>query len=228
MAAQLWDHQRPGQTSPLLIIQTSLVFHYASDVGKLSPSLTKDLHISVAETILNKESGWKALTGTTNFGTIANANAFSSDAQQQEKNKLAFDLLVDRICGFVGSYYVSLKGQVDALVFAGGIGEKSDALRKAVVEQCACLGFEVDEERNQTTDEEEMRKVVRDISSKRQQGEGSGREHRVLICQTDEQYEMAHAAAADTALWQHADGTSDDGKTPELSMMKAQSNDVHG
>src|ERR1700710_2676893 len=94
----------------------SLVFHYAANVGKLSPSSTDSLHISRAEEILNKESGWKALTGTTDFGSISS----SSDP----KMKLAFDIFVDRIIGYVGSYYVSLHGKVDALVFAGGIGEK--------------------------------------------------------------------------------------------------------
>jgi acetate kinase len=54
-------------------VDPSLVFHYASDVGKLSPASTKDLHISRAEEILNKQAGWKALTGTTDFRAIAAA-----------------------------------------------------------------------------------------------------------------------------------------------------------
>lgn len=193
----------------------SLVFHYASDVGKLSPASTKELHISVAETILNKEAGWKALTGTTNFGTIAG----SSDP----KHKLAFDLFVDRICGFVGSYYVALRGQVDALVFAGGIGEKSDKLRKAVVEQCACLGFEIDDGKNESQDEEEKSKIVREVGSASGQkqaggagGDGKGAP-RILIVQTDEQYEMAYAAAQDPPLWADWD------EVPELGLLKVKS-----
>ncbi|KXJ89206.1 acetate kinase-like protein [Microdochium bolleyi] len=121
-------------------VDPSLVFHYASDVGKLSPSSTKDLHISRAEEILNKESGWKALTGTTDFGAIASS--------EDPRMKLAFDLFVDRVCGYVGSYYVALRGEVDALVFAGGIGEKSSRLRREVVESVGCLGFEVDKAKN--------------------------------------------------------------------------------
>ncbi|KAA8567060.1 hypothetical protein EYC84_010137 [Monilinia fructicola] len=121
-------------------LDPSLVFHYATNVGKLSPSSTDSLHISRAEEILNKESGWKSLTGTTNFGTIAS----SSDP----KMRLAFDIFVDRILSYVGHYYVSLRGNVDALVFAGGIGEKSDVLRKRVVDEVRCLGFEIDAEKN--------------------------------------------------------------------------------
>ncbi|OBT39462.1 acetate kinase [Pseudogymnoascus sp. WSF 3629] len=155
-------------------LDPSLVFHYASDVGKLSPASTKDLHVSRAEDILNKQSGWKALTGTTDFGAI------SAGYDKDPAKKLAFDLFVDRICGFIGAYYVSLHGEVDALVFAGGIGEKGAELRKSVVERCACLGFAIGEEANGKGGGDD---VVRDIS-------GKGK-HKVLICKTDEQLEMA-------------------------------------
>ncbi|KAK3394554.1 Acetokinase family-domain-containing protein [Podospora didyma] len=163
-------------------VDPSLVFHYASDVGKLSPSSTKDLHISRAEEILNKESGWKALTGTTNFGLIAS----SAEPEMQ----LAFDLVVDRISAFVGSYYVSLGGKVDALVFAGGIGERSDRLRKAVVEQVSCLGFAIDEAANG----KKIENVVQDVGK-------AGAKHRVLVCLTDEQFEMARGCSENRELW---------------------------
>ncbi|KAK2591404.1 hypothetical protein QQS21_010910 [Conoideocrella luteorostrata] len=163
-------------------VDPSLVFHYASDVGKLSPASTEHLHISKAEEILNKQSGWKALTGTTDFGVIAGSD--------EPKHKLAFDIFVDRVCGFVGSYYVSLEGQVDALVFAGGIGEKSSRFRNEVVRRTKCLGFSIDEVRNSGTLEE----VVEDISS------GDTR-HGVLVCQTDEQIEIARTTAGIKELW---------------------------
>ncbi|KAG5985129.1 hypothetical protein E4U55_001098 [Claviceps digitariae] len=163
-------------------IDPSLVFHYASDVGKLSPASTKHLHISKAEEILNKQSGWKALTGTTDFGEIAASN--------ETQHKLAFDLFVDRVCGFVGSYYVSLEGRVDALVFAGGIGERSSRFRSEVVRRTQCLGFLIDEGRNAG----HLNRVVEDV------GSGEGR-HCVLVCQTDEQYEMARAATEKREVW---------------------------
>lgn len=162
----------------------SLVFHYASDVGKLSPASTKQLHISKAEEILNKQSGWKSLTGTTDFGVIA--------ASDEPRHKLAFDLLVDRICGFVGSYYVSLQGRVDALVFAGGIGERSPKLRRAVVERAGCLGFAVDEKRNGGGGGGDA--VVQDVGA-------DDAKHRVLVCQTDEQFEMARTCTVKEELW---------------------------
>jgi acetate kinase len=78
---------------------------------------------------------------------------------------------------------------VDALVFAGGIGEKSADLRRAVVEKVACLGFAVDGDKNQKG----VQKVVEDVSV-----EGK---RRVLVCQTDEQFEMARSCAADEKLF---------------------------
>jgi acetate kinase len=160
------------------------VFHYTSHADTLSPASTEHLHISRAEEILNKESGWKALTGTTNFGLIV------SEHENNAAYKLAFDLFVDRICGYVGGYYVALGGRVDALVFAGGIGERSDVLRKAVVTQASCLGFEIDEAANSHKIED----VVQDVGRK------SAR-HRTLVCLTDEQFEMARSCAEDGELW---------------------------
>ncbi|MCJ1290531.1 hypothetical protein MMC34_002070 [Xylographa carneopallida] len=129
-----------------------------------------------AEDILNKKSGWKALTGTTDFGHIAGSAA--------PECQLAFAIVVDRILGFIGSYYVKLDGRVDALVFAGGIGEKGASLRAAIVNKCRCLGFELDEERNAAPIEH----VVQDVGRE-------GARHRTLVCRTDEQFEMARSCA---------------------------------
>ncbi|GES58424.1 acetate kinase [Aspergillus terreus] len=160
-------------------IDPSLVFHYTNDAGKLSPASTKEMHISTAEDILNKQSGWKALTGTTDFSKIAVENPPSAEHQ------LAFDIFVDRILGYIGSYFVKLSGQVDAVVFAGGIGEKSTLLRKTIIEKAQCLGFAIDNAANEKGPADGQ--VIMDISKK------GGNGPRVLICQTDEQYEMAHS-----------------------------------
>lgn len=154
-------------------------------MGKLSPNSTQDLHISRAEEILNKEAGWKALTGTTDFGIIA-ANRKS----QPGTYGLAFDLFADRVLGFIGSYYVTLEGKVDALVFAGGIGEKSADFRAEVVNRLGCLGFAIDAKRNEMT----IGETVVDIGA-------AGARHRTLVCLTDEQFEMARACAENEDLW---------------------------
>lgn len=162
-------------------VDPSLIFHFTHEAGKMSRKSAGGMHITQAEQILNKESGWAAITGTTDFGVI------SSKAEKEEaggKNRLAFDIMVDRIADFVGSHYVKLGGQVDALVFAGGIGEKGAQLRQAVVDKTACLGFALDASANGEPADE----VVVDIGEK-------GAKHTVLVCQTDEQSEMARECA---------------------------------
>ena len=160
-------------------VDPSLIFHFTHDAGKLSPSSTKDMNITQAEEILNKKSGWQAITGTTDFGTI-----LKKASEGDEKCQLAFDILVDRLCGYVGSYYLKLGGKVDAVVFAGGIGEKGSQLRKAVMEKARCLGFELDDAKNEKPGDG----VVVDVGAE-------GSKHRVLVCQTDEQVEMATQCA---------------------------------
>jgi acetate kinase len=159
-------------------IDPSLVFHFTHSAGKPSRSSSGDMHITQAEEILNKESGWKSLTGTTDFGKIS--------ASDRKEDVLAFNIFVDRIVNFVAPYFTKLDGKVDALVFAGGIGEKGDKLRKAVVEGVKCLGFEIDDGKNGG----KMEEVVTNISK------GSAR-YQTLVVQTDEQLEMARGVLVD-------------------------------
>lgn len=104
-----------------------------------------------------------------------------------EAHKLAFDIFVDRIQGYIGSYYVKLNGELDGVVFAGGIGEKSALLRRTLVDKCQCLGLAIDDVANDKGPGDE--ETVKDISK------GSGKGPRVLICQTNEQFEMAYHCA---------------------------------
>lgn len=128
-----------------------------------------------AEKILNHSSGWKALTGTTDFAEIAVENP------PTQNHQLAFDIVVDRILGYIGSYFLKLDGKVDALVFAGGVAENSAMLRKKLVEHSQALGFAIDESANSKGANKQQ--SVTDVSR------DSGKVPRVLICRTDEQVE---------------------------------------
>ena len=129
-------------------VDPSLIFHYTNKAGRMSHDRSQavNIHVTLAEEILNKKSGWKAITGTTDFGKISKG--------EREVDRLAFDIFVDRIVGFVGEYFVKLGGQLDALVFAGGIGEKGVKLREEVVRRVGCLGFVIDGEKNGELGEE--------------------------------------------------------------------------
>ncbi|KAG5717268.1 hypothetical protein E4T56_gene14989, partial [Termitomyces sp. T112] len=93
-------------------------------------------------------------------------------------------------------YHLKLGAAVDALVFSGGIGERSKELREVVAARARCLGYaKVDPAKNAELGEG----VVVDIGLK---GEGKGeREKRVLVCRTDEQLEMARSCALDERFW---------------------------
>src|SRR5271156_6515521 len=125
-------------------IDPSLIFHYTSHADSLSQSSTEKMHITTAEDILNKQSGWKSLTGTTDMGVITK-NAAKGDEMAQ----LAVDILVDRVVGYIGNYFVKMAGRVDALVFAGGIGEKGEEFREDVCRYVECLGIGFDKEKNE-------------------------------------------------------------------------------
>ena len=169
-------------------VDPALIFHYTNRAGRISHDRAHaaDVHVTAAEDILNRRAGWAALTGTTDFGAVvrrmkeveARRVAGEPVEEDEEKWGLAFEVFLDRILGYLGGYYVKLGGKVDALVFAGGIGERSVELREAVVARTAFLGFALDDEANGKVDNDKS--VVVDIGK-------SHDGHRVLVCRTDEQ-----------------------------------------
>ncbi|KMU79721.1 propionate kinase [Coccidioides immitis RMSCC 3703] len=76
-------------------------------------------------------------------------------------------------------------GEVDAVVFAGGIGERSAMLRAAIVQKCRCLGLSICQRKNSKGFYDNALTVI-DISEKSSQSPA------ILVCQTNEEYEMAH------------------------------------
>ena len=93
---------------------------------------------------LNGEGGLKGVSGTTgDMRDLTRAMDEGSD-----RARLAFDMYVDSIVRYIGSYHVFLGG-LDTLVFTGGIGENSARLRQAVCARLACLGVRIDPEKNE-------------------------------------------------------------------------------
>ncbi|SCV69826.1 BQ2448_1220 [Microbotryum intermedium] len=122
-------------------LDPSLIFHHTPDCSDTVQWSGRD--ISKAEYVLNKESGFKALAGTSDFGQII-SRAFPSDeftggknsSDERRKAKVAYDLYLDRLLSFLSSYVVTLLASpegLDALVFSGGIGERSARLRTDVL-----------------------------------------------------------------------------------------------
>jgi acetate kinase len=166
------------------------MFHFTHKAGNISHASSEEMHITEAEEILNKKSGWKSLTGTTDFGKISK--------RESEEDRLAFDIFVDRILNYVGPYFTKLDGEVDALVFAGGIGERGVQLREAVVRGVRCLGFALDKEKNENPGDG----VVEDIT-------GDGARYKTFIVKTDEQLQMARGVLEDRDKFLRRDSVAD-------------------
>jgi len=97
-------------------IDAEIVLYLQRELGK-SPK--------EVETLLNKESGLLGICGENDLRAILE--------RDDERAKLAKDMMVRRIQKYIGAYMVLLE-DVDAIVFSGGIGENSEAIRKAIMD----------------------------------------------------------------------------------------------
>ena len=108
--------------------------------GDIDPAiilyLQRELGMSVNEVdiLLNKESGLVGLCKENDVRKII--------ASDESKAKLSIDIMVRRIQKYIGSY-MALLGEVDALVFTGGIGENSSYIRERVLESKLFKDLEV-------------------------------------------------------------------------------------
>ena len=72
----------------------------------------------------------------------------SASKEGNERAKLAFDIYIHRLRSFIGAMLATLGG-LDALVFAGGIGEHAPTVRAAACEAFAFLGLRLDSAKNE-------------------------------------------------------------------------------
>ncbi|QBE67498.1 acetate/propionate family kinase [Pseudoduganella lutea] len=98
------------------------------------------MDVAAVQRLLYQESGLLGVSGLS-------ADMRTLEASDDPRARLAIDLLVYRIGRELGSLTAALGG-LDALVFSGGIGENSVALRAAVCRDAAWLGLALDEEAN--------------------------------------------------------------------------------
>lgn len=106
----------------------------ASRSGDIDPMIAITLQregktVEDINQLLNKQSGLKGLCGETDMRTILQ-HAEKGD----ESCKLALDLFCYRIKKYIGAYFAVLNGNVDALIFTGGIGENAPAIREQILD----------------------------------------------------------------------------------------------
>ena len=102
-----------------------------SRCGDIDPAIVfymqKELGMSVDEVDkeLNKNSGL--------IGICSNNDVRKIIASDDEKSKLALDMMIRRIQKYIGSYMILLE-RVDAIVFTGGIGENSKYIQNRILD----------------------------------------------------------------------------------------------
>jgi acetate kinase len=119
-----------------------------SRTGDLDPGVSlflmrvHKLNAEALETLLNHDSGLKALGGTNDMRVLQKA----SD-EGDHNASLAIEIFCRSIAKTTASYAAVLGG-LDLLIFAGGIGEHSSAVRANVCRRLEFLGIALDSEHN--------------------------------------------------------------------------------
>jgi acetate kinase len=149
--------------------------------GDLDPAIL--LHVMAKEelapgelsALLNKHSGLLGLSGHSNdMRTLLEA-----EGAGQARAGLAVDVFCYRLRKYIAAYVGALGG-VDALAFAGGIGENAPAIRRRSLLGLEAVGLAIDHERN-----ENARGIEADLSA-------TGTKARVFVVPTNEERLIAH------------------------------------
>lgn len=94
--------------------------------------------------MLNQESGLKGITNE--FSDMRDIEREMKSGNQMAK--LAFDMYIHSLNGYIGKMAASLQG-VDILIYTAGIGENSKIVREASLKKLKFLDLTLDDARNQ-------------------------------------------------------------------------------
>ncbi len=113
----------------------------ATRAGSLDPALVLALvqefgNVAAVEHLLYRESGLRGLAGTGDLRELL--------ARDDPEARLAIDVYVRRIVLEAGATIAAMGG-IDTLVFSGGIGSNSPAIRSRVCERLGWIGVAIDE-----------------------------------------------------------------------------------
>ena len=152
----------------------------AGDIDASIPLFLREqlgLSTSAIDTMLNRESGLQALAATADMREIEARRAAGDEAAT-----LAFDMFCYRARKYLGAYFAVLGG-ADAIVFSGGIGQRSAAVRQAICGDLSHLGVALNGAKNNDASTDCL---VHDEHS----------DTAIAVLATDEEREIAHQASA--------------------------------
>ena len=118
--------------------------------GNIDPSLIEYLTIkegmsvSEVDTLLNKQSGLLWVSGLT---SDMRELLEEEEENQDRRAILAIEIFSRRIKHYIGAYVAEMGG-ANAIVFSGGMGERSPEVRKRVCGGLEALGLTMDEAKN--------------------------------------------------------------------------------
>jgi acetate kinase len=100
--------------------------------------------------LFNKQSGLLGVSGQSNDMRTLTKEA----ADGNQRAELAIQMFCYRLKKYIGAYYAAL-GELDALVFTGGVGENAVSIRAETCAGLEALGIVLDAQRNQETVQQE-------------------------------------------------------------------------
>lgn len=101
-----------------------------------------NLNPNEIDNLMNKKSGFLGMTGYSDMRDIEKTRQ-----EGNERSQDAYDIFIQRVVKYVGSYYAILGG-LDVLVFTAGIGENDCTIREDICKQLAHLGIDFDSKKN--------------------------------------------------------------------------------
>ncbi|MGI6486746.1 MAG: acetate/propionate family kinase [Syntrophothermaceae bacterium] len=123
--------------------------------GDIDPAivffLMEKMNLSASDmnNYLNKKSGMLGLSGVSNDLR----DVLEAAEAGNERAKLALDVYISRVKGYLGNYVAQLNG-CDCLVFTAGVGENSIEIREAICENLDYLGIKMDADKNKVRGKE--------------------------------------------------------------------------
>ncbi|MGM0213324.1 acetate/propionate family kinase [Enterococcus sp. AZ109] len=121
--------------------------------GDIDPSIltylmkNKKMDADALEAMMNQQSGFLGVSGTSNDSRDILKRASEGDTQSQ----LALDIFTNRVKTTIGAYAAEMGG-IDVLIFTAGIGENAEKVREMCCSELDFLGIKLDDERNKSGD----------------------------------------------------------------------------
>lgn len=150
-------------------IDPGIIFHLYRTAG---------LSIDDIDTLLNRKSGVKGMSGVNDFREL---RQMIEDGDTDAWS--AYNIYIHQLRRYIGSYMIAL-GRVDAITFTAGVGENAKFVREDAMANLEMYGIKIDPERNDLPNDG-PREISTDDSAVK-----------VFVVPTNEELAIAQKAAA--------------------------------